>query len=271
MTDTFAILYAPGSPKDRERRLVQKLKAILDRFDIGNTRIEINPDLPISRFPQNRLKNLLTLIIGWGLPSLPSWELIVPEKQFLNSLRQFIAIDLFERNGLDGRPLKIPKMNAGNYQSKYIKQNNRRLFFDDSFLQAKVPYGMRKVPVRNAFQNEEETIPIFTFEPGDTSEIEIVRMIFDLYVSHDYTRTEICTLLNSQEVKAPQKNGIWNAGTIKTILKSPFYIGANRYRKFIKHDVFTPIIEKYIFYEAQAKISQMDLSVGKTTRKKALP
>ncbi len=271
MTNTYAILYAPGSPKDREKRLIQKLKTIIDRFGIQDVQIKINPDLPIRRCPQNNRSNLLTLIVGWGLPSLPAWERIVPESDFLESVRQFIAIDLFERSRLDGNSLKAPKMNAGSHLSQNIKRNNRNLFFDGFFLQAKVPYGMRKVQVKNVFQDKEMNNPVFTFEPGDPSEVEIVRMIFELYVSHDYNRTEICALLNAQEIRGPQKNGTWNAGNIKTILKSPFYIGANQYRGFVKYDVFTPIIEKYIFYEAQSKISQTDLSVGNTTRKKAMP
>jgi hypothetical protein len=268
MTDTFAILHAPNTSKRMENRLIQKLNIIINCLNIGKFKISVNPDFPIDNYLKNDSKNLFTLIIAWGLCVKPSWEIIMPATQCLVSLRQFIAIDLFERKGLDGRILETPKINAGKYWSQNIKRNNKNLFFDGYFLQAKIPYGLKKVTVSNTKKIISSSMPMFAFEPGEPSEVEIVRMIFDLFVSHDYNRTEICTLLNAQEVQAPQKNGIWNAKTIKTILESPLYIGANQYRGYIKQNVFTPIIEKYIFYEAQAKISQIDLSVGNTTRKK---
>jgi len=270
MTDTLVILYAPDSPKDREQRLVHKLTAFIKGLNIEKVKINIRSDLPITEF-QNQSENLITLIIGWGLPVPPSWELILPDRQLMGSIRQFIAFDLFERKGFDAKHLKEPRMNAGAYLSQNIKRHNRNLFFDGFFLQAKIPYGLKKVPVQDTLNDSVTPTPLFTFAPGDPSEVEIVRMIFELFVSHGYNRTEICSLLNAQEVRAPQKNGAWNAGNIKTILESPFYIGANQYRGFIKHDVFPAIIQKYIFYEAQARIAQMDFSMGKTTRKKAIP
>ena len=268
MIDTFAILYAPGVNKEKESRLIQKLNNIVERLNIGEVNIRINPELPIDQYWENEPNNLITLIIGWGLCAKPSWEILIPEMQYFESARQFIAIDLFERKGLDGRLLEKPMISAGKYWSQKIKQNNQNLFFDGYFLQANVPYGLRKVQLSDSERENHSSVPLFAFEPGEPSEVEIVRMIFELFVSHDYNRTEICTLLNAQEVKSPLKNGIWNARTIKTMLKSPLYIGANQYCGYIKHDVFPQVIEKAIFYEAQAKISLMDLSVGNTTRKK---
>jgi hypothetical protein len=270
MIDTFAILYAPSVNKEKENRLIQKLINIVENLNIGEVNIQINPELPIYEYWENKPNNLITLIIGWGLCANPSWEILIPEMQYLEPVRQFIAIDLFERKRFDGRLLEKPMINAGKYLRQKIKRNNQDLFFDGYFLQANVPYGIRKVQVNYAERENQSSMPLFAFEPGEPSEVEIVRMIFELFVGHDYNRTEICTLLNAQEVEAPKKSGVWNAGAIKTILESPLYIGANQYRGYIKQDVFTPIIEKYIFYEAQAKMSQMDLSVGNTTRKKVV-
>jgi len=268
MTDTFAIVYAPDANEDKEKRLVQKMSNVIARLNIGKFKIITNPGIPIDKCWQSHSKGSVNLVLGWGLHTKPSWEILIPELHYLDSLRQLIAIDLFEREGFDGRLLEKPTINAGKYWSQNMKRKNQNLFFDGYFLQATVPYGLKKVPAGEAVREGQSLMPLFAFEPGDPSEVEIVRMIFELFVGHDYNRTEICTLLNAQEVKAPLKSGIWNARTIKTILESPQYIGANQYRGYIKHDVFRPIIEKTIFYEAQAKISQMDLSVGNTTRKK---
>ena len=45
--------------------------------------------------------------------------------------------------------------------------------------------------------------------PGSTQEIEIVRLIFKLFVSYICEITEISNLLNAQGIKAPNKGKTW--------------------------------------------------------------
>lgn len=147
-------------------------------------------------------KELLTVIIGWGLKEKPSWETIIPRPKSLDSVRQLIAIDLFERKGLDGRVLEKPLINAGKFWSRRMQLNNQTLFLEGNFLQASTPYDLKRVELVCAGNNTKSPIPLFAFEPGDSSEVEIIRMIFELFVDHDHNRSEICNLLNAQEVKA---------------------------------------------------------------------
>jgi hypothetical protein len=263
MTETFAILYICSSKKEREKLLIKKFSNIISRFDFGKTNIKVNPKIPIQKFWEKETNSSITLIIGWGRYSKPTWEILIPNLTFFNSLRQFIAVDLYEREGFDGKILKNPKANAGKYWSQKMKWNNRNLFFDGYFLQSSVPYGLKRVPALCTGEAEYHSNTAFVFEPGEPTEVEMVRMIFDLFVTHDYNRTEISSLLNAQEIKAPKRSNVWNTRIITTILESPFYIGANQYRGFVKYDVFTPIIEKPIYYEAQAKISQLNLLTGR--------
>jgi hypothetical protein len=86
--------------------------------------------------------------------------------------------------------------------------------------------------------------------------VEIVRLIFELFVIHDYTLTDVCNLLNSQGVKPPLKNNTWKTSVVRTILESEIYIGANEFSGCVKQDVFPPFIDKAVFFEAQAKISR---------------
>ena len=257
MSDTFAILYTPGSNKEKEKWLLQKFRNVIKNFNVGTAKIKINPRLPIKNFWEGPSNNLITLIMGWGLDSRPNWGMLIPKPMLFESLRQFIAVDLFEREGLDGKFLKKPNSNAGKYWSLKMKQNNRNLFFDGYFLQANVPYGLKKVPVCDIITDDSSS-STFTFEPGDSSEVEIIRTIYDFFVTHDYNRSEICSLLNAQEVQPPKRSNIWNTRIITTILESPFYVGANQYRGFIKYDVFPPIVDKSIYFEAQAKLSQLN-------------
>ena len=132
---------------------------------------------------------------------------------------------------------------------------NKMLFIEGNFLQASTPYGLKRVEVLCADNMTLPSMPLFTFKPGKHSEVEIVRTIFELFLNQGHNRSELCNLLNAQVVKAPQKNKVWTPRMIKTILECPFYIGANKYRGFIKFNVFIPIIDKSVYFEAQARIS----------------
>ena len=262
MSDLFAILYAPGSGENTKKSLAQKLSNIIDQFNIGKTNIKVNPKFPINVYWEGNSDSLLTVVIGWGLKAKPSWKTILPELKDFGSVRQLIAIDLFERKGLDERLLEEPMVNAGRYWSKKMQQYKQNLFFEDYFLMSSVPYGLKKVKVSNTEKNDYSPIPRFASEPGEPSEVEIVKLIFDLFVGHDYNLSEICNLLNAQEIKAPKNSKVWSPRSIKTTLKCPLYIGANKFREFIKFDVFTSIIEQSVYFEAQAKISQMSILAG---------
>lgn len=262
MSDLFAILYAPDSRESTIESLAQKFSNIIERLNIGIANIEVNPKFPINVHWEDNSSSLLTVVIGWGLKIKPSWKIILSELKGLESVRQLIAIDLFERTGFDGRVLEKPMVNAGKYWSKRMQQHRRNLFFEDYLLMSSIPYGLKKVEVSNTVKNNSSSIPQFASEPGEPSEVEIVKMIFDLFVGHDYNLSEICNLLNAQEVSAPKNCNVWNPRTIKTILRCPLYIGANKFREFIKFDVFPSIIEQSVYFEAQAKISQMGIIAG---------
>ena len=259
MAETLAILYASAS---LQNGLINKLNNIVQLFDIGKAEIIVNPEFPISACLKGKQKNLLTVIIGWGRKGKPSWETILPSQKHLRSIRQLFAIDLYEREGFDGRVLGKPMMNAGKYWSERMRQYKQNLFFEGYFLHPFTPYGLKKVKAPKIDDSSPSSMSLFVFEPGEPAEVEIVRMIFDLFVGHDYNLSKIANLLNAKEVNAPKNCKAWNPRPIKTILKSPFYIGANKFRGFIKYDVFPSIIEKPVYFEAQAKISQMTIIAG---------
>jgi hypothetical protein len=259
MTDTVAILYAPGSRVEKVEWLLRKFRNTIDGFNIGTAKIQVNPKMPILNYREDQTNSLNTLIMGWGLISKPNWEILIPEPVLFRSIRQLIAIDLYEREGLYGRIFEKPRAKAGQLLSQEMKQKNRDLFFKGHFLQATTPYGLKKVPVDRIDIEDGSSSPLYGFEPGESSEVEIIRTVFDLFVTNDYNRTEISTLLNTQGVKPPKKSNTWSSKIITNILESPFYTGANQYRGFIKYDVFPPIVGKSIYFEAQAKLSQINL------------
>jgi len=105
-----------------------------------------------------------------------------------------MAIDLFEREGIDGRVLEKPQLNAGKYWGRRMQLNNNSLFLEDNYLQASTPYGLKRAKVQPKNDSDNSNVRSVTFEPGEPAEIEIVRMIFELFVNHEHNRTEICNL-----------------------------------------------------------------------------
>ena len=130
MAETLAILYASAP---LQNGLIYKLNNIMQLFNIGKVEIIVNPEFPINAFLNGKQKNLLTVIIGWGRKGKPSWETILPGQKHLRSIRQLFAIDLYEREGFDGRVLGKPMMNAGEYWSKRMKQFKQNLFLRVTF------------------------------------------------------------------------------------------------------------------------------------------
>lgn len=265
MSDLFAILYTPGSGKATKEGLINKFKNIIDQLNIGKVKIKVNPKSPINVYLADKSNELLTVVIGWGLREKPSWKTIIPDSKYLESVRQLVAIDLLERKGSDGRVLDTLMITTEKYRNRNTNRNKQDLFFEGHFLQTSIPYGLKRVQVFDLKENNPSSVPLFAFEPGEPSEVEIVRMIFDLFVNHNYNRSEICNLLNAQEIDAPKNCKAWNQKKIKSILACPLYIGANQYLEFIKFDVFKPIIKKSVYFESQALLSKMDIVIRNVT------
>lgn len=255
MLDSYAIIYAPGVDKIQSMDLVRKIQDTAECMGFSNTEIQINSDSLVKEQWKEPPSKLITLIIGWGLPAEPSWNILLAKVASLMVVRNIYAVDLFERRGVDGRILNPPKVNAGKYWSRRVQEKNLRLFFSGYYIKNSVPYGMKRVPVKETIDGICFSRKRHILTPGESSDIEMVKLIFDLFVNHDYNRTEICNLLNAQRVGSPNKSDLWNTSKILTILKSPLYTGANQYLGCVIYNVFPPIIEKSVFFEAQARIS----------------
>jgi len=261
MSRTLAIVHAPGVNQAQLNMLVEKFRDFMDQIDLNGTDIQINPDTPFRSGKIFNKDEITTLIVGWGLPSKPTWDRWMSEIALSKTVRQFIGIDLFEKIRFDGRKLEVPKINAGKYWSKRTRQKNFKLFLEGYYIKSTAPYAMRRVPVKKSKQTVRSSRLRYVLETGDPEKVEIVRLIFELFVIHDYTLTDVCNLLNSQGVKPPLKSNTWKTSAVRTILESEIYIGANEFSGCVKHDVFPPFIDKSIFFEAQAKISRNQLTL----------
>lgn len=252
MEDVLVIIHSPGVTEGQSKILVNKMCYFLERFNIQKAKIELNPALPIKSATDDRTWN--TLVIGWGLSAEPAWDELLNEYEIKNLPQEFLAFDLFERRGFDRRRLHEYRVNAGRYWSRKVKERNLMLFIEGYYLKSVAPYGMTRVLRKPSKRKSFLLRSHYVLLPGDADEIEILKLIFDLFVNHDCSPTQISNLLTAQSINPPGKNVRWRTRVIRTFLKDPVYIGANEFKGSIRYNVFPSLIDKSTFYEAQAKI-----------------
>jgi hypothetical protein len=281
MSRTIAIVHAPGVNQAQLNILVEKLRDFINQIDFNGTEIQVNPDPPfrsekfgirdeiitlivgwgwwMNEIPLIDMNNSenddipSTLIIGWGLSKKPCWTKWTYEIKTSKVIRLFIAIDLYERYGANGRILMMPDVKTGSYWRHKSWQTRCKLFLNGCYVSYVAPYGMKRIP-KDVYDNDLTVSIRYILVPGLQQEIEIVRLIFHLFVNHSYTMTEISNLLNAQGIMAPNRSKIWNGKKIRSLMTSAIYIGSNQYGACIKHNVFPALIDRSTFCAAMAKI-----------------
>ena len=261
---TLVILHAPLASELKISMLLEKLRYYLDELRLHQSEVIVNP--PHLSGNLEKGGELIDVVVGWGLPTNPEWDEWIRQHQFLGILRNFLAFDLFERFGLNGRRLDGPRVDAGEYWGQKVRAANFKLFLKGFYLRTVTPYALRRVQKSATYEESRQREARFVLIPGKPEKVQIVRLIFDLFVNHDYNRADISNLLNAQRVKAPGTKKIWTAHAVTAILKDSVYIGANSYLGAVRYDIFPAVLDKSIFFEAQSKIQRksrrLDPSIG---------
>lgn len=253
MPKTIAILHVAGATDSQLELLAKKFEQFVMRMNLHPHEIKIN-SAPIIDLNSPRNTDIpSTLIIGWGLSEKPCWNKWSYEINTSSVIRLFIAVDLYERQGDNKRVLVEPKFKGGSYLRQKSWQTRCRLFLNGCFVSHVAPYGLKRIS-KSGYKGDLAIPNRYVLVPGFQQEIEIVRLIFNLYVNHGYTITDISNLLNAQGVKAPNRSNIWNSKKIKSIMTSAVYIGSNQYGACVKHNVFPALIDRSTFCAAQARI-----------------
>ncbi len=96
------------------------------------------------------------------------------------------------------------------------------------------------LPISEQIRPKEEYV---VWEPGDPKEIEVVRRIFELRMSHKYGYGKIAKLLNSENISCPKRgkwqrwDQKWSGATIGAIVRNPTYMGARVYNRLKKRGI----------------------------------
>ncbi len=134
--------------------------------------------------------------------------IITPQKTY--DIRDEYDRDAFER-----------ELKRGNEYLEYTKKimNNGRLLSvsQGNFIVSTPPYGYDKTIIMDGKRKCPTLIE-------NKEQADIVRLIFDLYVNHDFGCQRICNYLNGMGIKSP-KSSHWTAPSLKDMLTNVHYIG----------------------------------------------
>jgi hypothetical protein len=254
MTNIFTIVHAPGANSIQTLVLKKKLESVMKELNIGQKNILINRDEEIDLEAIEKTENPRILIIGWGLSIEPCWTPWICALKTSTTIKQFIAIDLYDRYGKARRLLMDRDIKTGRCWRHRSWETQCKLFLKGCWVSHVTPYGMQRIPTIDPFTTGYSGIDRYRLSFGVPPQTEIVRLIFSLFVDHDYTMTEISNLLNAQGIDAPHKSNFWNIRKVRTILESVVYIGSNSFGACLHHNVFPPVLDHSIFCEALSKI-----------------
>ena len=112
--------------------------------------------------------------------------------------------------------------------------------------------------------------------PGPAREIQIVRMIYRMYLSELLSMAEIVGYLNRKGITYPGKSG-WSVRAISNILSNPKYVGCNVFGRtssklstpivrlpksdwLIVPEAFKPIVTQEVFHDAQTRIRSLTIN-----------
>lgn len=241
------ILFISDRTATKTNSYIQKFSDMIIKHDIPNTNImtlNIRDKLSISQTTKIQI-----LIAGWGADGIPQWGHIL--NKFSSILvKHFLGFDLNERTILGDSYFSLSPELAKQYWGNKVQRGQQKLYANGNYLRCTAPYGLEKeqLPHDKGKKTRKKLVP------GDPEKVEIVRLIFNLFAIHDYPVTKICNLLSSQKIESPGTSNHWTWSNVKKILENYAYIGANQFLNNIQFDVFPGIIDKSVFFLAQAKI-----------------
>lgn len=107
------------------------------------------------------------------------------------------------------------------YTKRILNRGREASCRSGNFIGSVAAYGYKKVKIgsgKSAFHTL-EIIP---------EEADAIRLIYDLYVNHNYGFTKIARQLDLLGIK-PRKNDHWNPASLKDLIENPVYIGKIRW------------------------------------------
>jgi len=117
--------------------------------------------------------------------------------------------------------------------SMRVRESKKQLSQNGMYQGGTVPFGYQVYETDQPHWKDQERM-IKELKPEEY-ESEIVKLIFDLYLNHNYGYRRIVDYLNSKGYKN-RNNTLFRVNTVSRILENPIYIGKKRYKSHDGND-----------------------------------
>ncbi len=243
MGKSIAILHAPNQPPDVLAQLAARFRKVLKLLDAdpgemvcGSDSGDITRTLTVGDYE--------TLIVGWGDLERPNWGEWFSCYLNIRQARHVLVFDLTDDDWPGGFPIRNARERRSGKANGLGNDKLFKRFSEGSFTGTQPPFG---------FQLSDDADPRVRLV-AESEEASIVRLIFDLYVTSRHSRPAIAHLLNAQQVRPPRNNAKWTPFKVDSLLTDPVYIGASRYKNFLRQNSFEVLVDPIVFYTAQAML-----------------
>lgn len=239
---------APGETED-QAELLDRLRRRLRKWNLELSSALFNPT-------QEKVENVLgnapsyrQLVLTWieVQMEIPSWLFEVSAVRKMSGLH----ICSFRKNPIEKFSISMADRRLHN-----LLDRRRYWFAEGWWVSPYAPYGMKRVEVPLSDPNVRPTRDNCRFNliAGDAQQIEVVRLIFDLYSYRKQSVMDIVNLLRAEKISAGECAKDWNNITVERVLTDPIYIGAYRYKTFVRYEAFPAVIEPWLYYVALARL-----------------
>lgn len=244
MERVATVILAPGASDEKRRHLVRRVEHRLRRRRLHGDPVLFDP-IPADVREAMAASQARILVLAWGHDSIPDWgaacRTYVPE----------VALEtvyLFEVSDFSRQPLHA--------RADQNQEGRFRSTSSGFHVNGAVPYGLerQKALADVPYSKEMRSEPRSLLRPGDASALDIVRLIFEMYVNENKSRREIQNFLNAERAKAPGNRRAWQHSDIVRILTDPAYIGASRIGGLVAFDVRPALVSPTLYFLAQAKL-----------------
>ena len=244
MEKATTVILAPGASDEKRRELARRVEQRLRRRRLHGDPVLFDP-MPVDLREAMATSKTRGLVLAWGRDTIPDWgaacRTYVPE----------VALEtvyLFEVSDFSTQPLHT--------RADQNQEGRFRSTSSGFHVYGAVPYGMarQKTMADVPYSTEMRSEPRNLLRAGDPNALDIVRLIFEMYVNENKTRREIQNFLNAEQAKAPGIRKAWQHSDVVRILTDPVYIGASRVGGFVAFDVRPPLVSPSLYFLAQAKL-----------------
>jgi len=249
MFPTLVLAWTAPNESENQPLLLERVKRRIRKWNMDMITAIFNPTQIMLESALGKVPFYQQLVLTWiSVPmEVPSW---IFEVEAVRNMRG-MHICSYRKNPIQKFSVSVPAK-----KTLSLVDRRRYWFADGWWVSPSSPYGMRRVQAPIQAQSEAPAPDIFRYNlvAGDSQQLDVVRLIFDMYSYQRQSVVDIVNLLRAEKISAGESVKDWSNPTVERVLTDPIYIGAYRYKTFLRYEAFPAVIEPWLYYVALARL-----------------